>query len=58
MFFIFDEDNKVDIDDEVLDAIQKDTQYTESIFDSIRHVNDAGQEYWYARELQEVLEYS
>ena len=58
MFFFFDEDNKVDIDDEVLDAIQKDTQYTESIFDSIRHVNDAGQEYWYARELQEVLEYS
>ena len=58
MFFFFDEDNKVDVDDEVLDAIQKDTQYTESIFDSIRHVNDAGQEYWYARELQEVLEYS
>ena len=30
----------------------------ESLFDSIRHINEYGQEYWLARELQEVLEYS
>jgi DNA-damage-inducible protein D len=30
----------------------------ESIFESIKHVNDYGQEFWYARELQRVLEYT
>lgn len=30
----------------------------ESLFDSIKHINDAGQEFWYARELQKVLEYT
>lgn len=30
----------------------------ESLFDSIRHINEYGQEYWLARELQVVLEYS
>lgn len=30
----------------------------ESIFESIKHVNDHGQEFWYARELQKVLEYA
>lgn len=29
----------------------------ESIFESIKHVNEQGQEYWTARELQPVLEY-
>ena len=29
----------------------------ESLFDSIRHVNEYGQEYWTARELMSVLEY-
>lgn len=29
----------------------------ESIFESIKHVNEYGQEYWDARELQPVLEY-
>ncbi len=32
--------------------------YTESVFESIRHVNEYGQEFWYARELQLALEYS
>ena len=27
----------------------------ETIFESIRHVDDEGNEYWYARELQKVL---
>ena len=34
------------------------TNYTESLFESIKHVNDYGEEFWYARELQKVLEYS
>ena len=29
----------------------------ETIFESIRHVDEYGNEYWYARELQKVLEY-
>lgn len=32
--------------------------YTETIFDSIRHINEFNQEFWYARELQKALEYS
>ena len=32
--------------------------YSELIFEDIKHVNEYGQEFWYARELQEVLEYS
>ena len=31
--------------------------YTESIFDSIKHIDEFGNEYWEARELQKVLEY-
>lgn len=31
--------------------------YTESLFESIRHVNGYGQEFWYARELAKALEY-
>ena len=30
----------------------------ETIFESIKHVDDEGNEYWYARELQKVLEYT
>ena len=29
-----------------------------TIFESIKHVDDEGNEYWYARELQKVLEYT
>lgn len=32
--------------------------YSENIFENIKHINDYGQEYWYARDLQPVLEYS
>ena len=32
--------------------------YTESLFESIRHTNEYGQEFWYARDLQTALEYS
>ena len=30
----------------------------ESIFESIKHVNEYGQEFWYARELKTALEYT
>lgn len=30
----------------------------ESLFESIRHINEDGQEYWTARELQHVLDYT
>ena len=30
----------------------------ENAFESIKHINEYGQEYWYARELQKVLEYT
>ena len=29
----------------------------DTIFESIRHVDDEGNEYWYARELQQILGY-
>ena len=32
-------------------------QYTEKIFEEIKHIDDEGNEYWEARELQKVLEY-
>ena len=31
--------------------------YTNSIFESIKNIDEYGKEYWYARELQKVLEY-
>lgn len=31
--------------------------YSETLFESIKHVNEYGQEFWYARELQDALEY-
>lgn len=34
------------------------TIYDEHTFESIKHINEAGQEYWLARELQVVLEYT
>ena len=33
-------------------------KYSEILFENIKHINEYGQEFWYARELQEVLEYS
>lgn len=34
------------------------SNYNESIFESIKHINEYNQEFWYARELQKVLEYT
>lgn len=33
-------------------------KYSDSTFESIKHINENGQEYWLARELQAVLEYT
>ena len=32
-------------------------EYTEKVFEDIKHIDEAGNEYWLARELQVVLEY-
>lgn len=32
-------------------------EYNETTFESIKHINEYGNEYWYARELQTVLNY-
>ena len=37
--------------------IEEQTNYSESLFESIKHTNEYGQEFWYARELQVALEY-
>ena len=34
------------------------TKYNEQLFESIKHVNEYGQEFWYARELRKVLQYT
>lgn len=34
------------------------TTYSEQTFESIKHINEDNQEYWLARELQTVLDYS
>lgn len=40
-------------------ALTEDEQnsYTETLFESIKHVNEYGNEFWYARELSKILEY-
>ena len=40
--------------------VNKDTnnQYTDSTFENIKHLDEYGNEYWYARELSKALEYS
>ena len=33
-------------------------KYDENLFENIKHINEFGQEFWYARELQPLLEYA
>ena len=33
-------------------------EYTEKVFEDIKHIDDEDNEYWYARELMPLLEYS
>lgn len=39
-------------------TIEDATNYSETLFESIRHINEYGEEFWYARELQTALEYT
>ena len=32
-------------------------EYTNSVFENIKHIDEFGNEFWYARELSKVLEY-
>ena len=34
------------------------SRYSEDVFENIKHINEYGQEFWYARELQKVLGYT
>ena len=44
----------IKIQGEYMNEISK---YNEIIFENIKHKDDYGNEYWYARELSKVLEY-
>ena len=33
-------------------------EYTEKVFEDIKHIDENGNEYWLARELQKVLQYT
>lgn len=48
MFFFFDEDPKGD----------SLSNYSEKTFEDIKHVDDEGNEFWFARELRKVLDYT
>lgn len=37
--------------------MQEIEQYTEKVFEEIKHIDEEGNEYWEARELQELLGY-
>ena len=39
-------------------SAEEENTYTESLFESIKHINEYGQEVWYARELAKVLDYN
>ena len=40
-----------------IDKINEIKEYTEKVFEDIKHIDELGNEYWLARELQKVLEY-
>ena len=48
MFFYFFDDDGPE---------ERVTEYSEATFENIKHVDEDGNEFWYARELQKVLEY-
>ena len=41
-----------------MQQLEKNSNYTNETFESIKHVDETGAEYWYARELQKILEYT
>ena len=40
------------------DKMNEIKEYTDKIFEDIKHVDENGNEYWYAREVMPILEYS
>ena len=40
-----------------MDKLEKSHNYTKEAFEDIKHIDEDGVEFWYARELQEVLDY-
>ena len=40
------------------DKMNEIKEYTEKVFEDIKHVDENGYEYWLARELMKILEYS
>ena len=41
-----------------MQQLEKTSNYTNETFESIKHIDETGAEYWYARELQKILEYT
>lgn len=41
-----------------MNKLEKDSNYTNQTFEDIRHIDEKGIEYWYARELMPVLHYA
>ena len=40
-----------------MNQLEKNETYDNRAFEDIKHINENGIEYWYARELQKVLDY-
>ena len=40
-----------------MNNLEKNQNYTDKTFEDIKHIDENGIEYWYARELQLVLDY-
>ena len=38
--------------------LEKSQNYTNEAFENIKHIDENGVEYWYARELMPILQYS
>lgn len=61
MFFFFDEEPNATTSNNARSnplSLDEEANYSESLFESIKHINEYGQEFWYARELQIALEYT
>ena len=41
-----------------MQQLEKTSNYTNETFESIKHIDETWAEYWYARELQKILEYT
>ena len=54
-FFTGDEaDTTVPVEADTNKNQEQQKNYTDTLFESIKHINDYGQEFWYARELSKA----